>query len=99
MKKFHSKNETGESLSYDNLRSFDSKVFVLDKDPTKDKSARSLEGIFVGYPRETKGFRNGSYRSIKPSLLERNHRFLEEMNDIVKNSSILDDLTVEKQLA
>jgi len=50
---------TGESVSYDNLKIFGSKIFVLDKDPTKDKlSARSHEGIFIGYSKETKRFRD-----------------------------------------
>jgi len=46
-------------VSYDNLKIFGSKIFVLDKDPTKDKlSARSHEGIFIGYSKETKRFRD-----------------------------------------
>lgn len=40
------------------LRSFGSKVYVLDKDTTKDKFApRSKQGVFVGYPRDRKGYR------------------------------------------
>lgn len=85
----------GQSLNYDNLKTFGSRVFVLDKDPTKDKlSARSLEGVFVGYPRETKGFRVWIPLKHK-TIVARDVRFLEEINDISKDSSILDNLIVE----
>ena len=47
---------TVEELGY--LRVFGSKVFVLNKTPGKGKfEARSKEGIFVGYPRQSKGYR------------------------------------------
>lgn len=40
------------------LKTFGSQVYVLNKDPAKGKFAdRSIKGIFVGYPRETKGYR------------------------------------------
>lgn len=49
---------TGELPNLNHLRSFGSNVFVLDKDPAKDKfAARSTKGTFIGYPRETKGYR------------------------------------------
>lgn len=48
----------GEKPDVSNLHIFGSTVYVLDKIPTKDKFApRSVKGIFVGYPREAKGFR------------------------------------------
>lgn len=48
---------TGNKVKFDHLRIFRSKAFVLDKDPNKNKIAkRSIEGVFVGYPRERKGF-------------------------------------------
>ena len=48
----------GELPDLSNLREFGVPVYVLNKDPTKDKSAeRTIKGIFVGYPRETKGYR------------------------------------------
>jgi len=56
-----------------------------------------LESIFVGYPRETKGFRIWILSKHK-IIVARKVRFLEEMNDIVKNSSILDDLKMESTI-
>jgi len=87
---------TGESLSYDNLRSFGSKVFVLDKDPTK------INCLIFGrnlcrYPRETKGFRVWIPSKHK-IIVARDVRFLEEINDIVEDSLILDDLTEESTI-
>ena len=68
------------------------------QNPTKDKlSAWSLESTFVGYPRETKGFRIWILSKHK-IIVARKVRFLEEMNDIVKNSSILDDLKMESTI-
>lgn len=32
-------------------------MYVLDKNPSKEKLKRSIKGIFVGYLRETKGYR------------------------------------------
>jgi len=86
---------TGDSLSYDNLKIFGSKVFVLDKDPTKDKlAARSFEGIFVGYPRETKGFRVW-IPSKNKTIIARDVRFLEEISDIPNDSPMLDEPILE----
>ena len=49
---------TGESPNLDHLRIFRAKVYVLNKIPGKDKFApRSRKGTFVGYPRESKGYR------------------------------------------
>ena len=85
-------------MSYDNLKSFSSKVFVLDKDPTKNKfSARSLESIFIGYPRKTKSFRIWIPSKHK-IIVAQDVRFLEEINDIIEDSSILDDLTEESTI-
>lgn len=48
---------TGRWSSCDHMRNFGSTVFVLNKDPAKSKLAdRSMRGIFVGYPRESKGY-------------------------------------------
>lgn len=45
-------------LTLDKLFIFGAKVMVLNKNPNKDKLAqRSINGIFVGYPRDKKGYR------------------------------------------
>lgn len=68
---------TGELLNVDHLRTFGSKVMVLNKDPTKDKlQERAFEGTFVGYPRDAKGYRvwvPGMHKTI----VARDVRFLE----------------------
>lgn len=49
---------TGTTVDLSNIRAFGTKAFVLNKTPGKDKfEARTKEGIFVGYPRATKGYR------------------------------------------
>lgn len=48
---------TGKRNNINYFKKFGSKVAVLNKEPNKDKLApRSTSGIFVGYPRERKGF-------------------------------------------
>lgn len=61
-----------------NLKIFGSKVVVLDKDPNKNKlSPRGIDGIFVGYPREQKGYRIW-IPSSRQVICARDVRFLED---------------------
>lgn len=49
---------SNRKATWNYLRVFGATVYVLDKDPSKGKlSKRSKRGVFVGYPRETKGYR------------------------------------------
>lgn len=49
---------TGEKVKLDHLQTFGTKVYILDKTPNKDKFAeRTKEHMFVGYPRDSKGYR------------------------------------------
>jgi len=48
---------TKKPVSLDHLRIFGSNVYMVDKVQGKDKfAARSKKGVFVGYPREAKGY-------------------------------------------
>ncbi|KYN30232.1 Copia protein, partial [Trachymyrmex cornetzi] len=87
--------EVKELVELRQSRTFGSKIFVLDKDSTKDKlSARSFKGIFVGYPREIKGFRVWTPSKHK-TIVARDVQFLEEINNISEDSSTLDNLAME----
>uniref|UniRef100_A0A0C9QD48 POLX_0 protein n=1 Tax=Fopius arisanus TaxID=64838 RepID=A0A0C9QD48_9HYME len=67
---------TGKLPDLGNIRTFGSKVHVLNKDPSKDKLAsRSKEGFFIGYPRETKGYRVWLPNERK-SIVTRDIKFL-----------------------
>ena len=69
---------TGKNAKVDYLKVFGSKVLVLDKHPSKDKLAqRSVEGIFVGYPRENKGVRVW-LPNMRQIIVARDVKFLEE---------------------
>ena len=65
----------------DHLRSFGTKVCVLDKSPNKDKFApRSREGKFVGYPRESKGYRVWIPKE-KRVVIARDVKFFDEFDE------------------
>lgn len=67
---------TGELPKLEHFRTFGAKVF--DKDPGKDKLApRSTEGVLVGYPRESKGYRVWMPEEHK-AIVARDVRFIEE---------------------
>lgn len=69
---------TGKKTVWNYLRAFGSTVYVLDKDSTKGKfAARAVKGIFVGYPRETKGYRIWLPEAQK-FLVSRDIKFQEE---------------------
>lgn len=58
---------TGKETNWKYLRVFGSTVYILDKNPLNGKLAeRSIKGVFVGYPRETKGIEYGCLK-IKSS--------------------------------
>lgn len=45
-------------VSVDYLRKFGTEVYVLDKSRVKDKfEAKSVQGVFIGYPRNQKGYK------------------------------------------
>lgn len=71
---------TGEFPILSHLRVFGSAVYVLDKTPGKDKFAiKSNKGIFVGYPRESKGYRIWMPDARK-IVVTRDVKFLEKTN-------------------
>jgi len=83
---------TGELPDLSNLRMFGAEVFVLDKDPTKDKLAsRSIKGVFIGYPRETKGYRVWVPERRK-AIIARDIRFIDSTRDVVMDSQKISDL-------
>lgn len=73
------------------LRIFGSRVMILDKDPSKDKLApRAVEGIFVGYPRDRKGYR--VWLPIKRQIVHaRDIKFMEEIGVRLKNECKTDE--------
>ncbi|GBP52246.1 Retrovirus-related Pol polyprotein from transposon TNT 1-94 [Eumeta japonica] len=78
-----------DKMSLNYLRAFGSTVYVLDKNPAKGKlSDRSMKGIFVGYPRETKGYRIWLSESRK-FIVARDVKFIEDnVTTILKNQKI-----------
>lgn len=67
-------------------------MLVLDKDPSKDKfMQRSIEGVFVGYPRNRKSFRVliSSTRQIIEAC---DVKFIEEARRVAHDMSETDDL-------
>ncbi|XP_071643015.1 uncharacterized protein [Temnothorax longispinosus] len=76
---------------------FGTKVFVLDKDPTKDKFApRSAEGVLIGYPRESKGYRVWMPEEQK-AIVARDVKFLEAAPEGVADEHEVNELLrVEK---
>jgi len=87
---------TGELPDLSNLRMFGAEVFVVDKDPAKDKLApRSIKGVFIGYPRETKGCRVWVPERRK-AIIARDVRFMDSARDIVMDSQKICDLLPEK---
>lgn len=71
-----------EKIPLNYLRVFGATVFVHDNDLTKGKlAARSLKGIFIGYPRETKGYRVWLPDKRK-SIVARDVKFIED--DVIK---------------
>ena len=83
---------TGGLPKLDYLRTFGSKVFVLDKDPTRDKFApRSAEGVLIGYPRESKGYRVWMPEEHK-AIVARDVKFLEAAPDGKADENELNEL-------
>lgn len=93
---------TGNKLTLNDVKIFGSKIFILDKTPGKDKlSKRSLEGIFVGYPRERKGYR-AWVPSTKRIIEARDVKFLEnqahgtDTSNMVGLSNLLEEEGVKQ---
>lgn len=83
---------TGEQLKYNHFKIFGEKMFVLDKDPQKEKlAAGSREGIFVGYPRATKGYR--AWIPSERKVVARDVKFLEEQSRKKVGVESADNLT------
>lgn len=78
-----------DKMSLNYLRAFGSTVYVLDKDPAKGKlSDRSMKGIFIGYPRETKGYRIWLPESRR-FIVARDVKFIEDnVTTILKDQKI-----------
>jgi len=77
---------TNKPVSLDHLRVFGSNVYILDKVQGKDKfAARSKKGIFVGYPREAKGYRVW-LPCDKKVVVARDIKFLEKSTDEEKQT-------------
>ncbi|TGZ52773.1 Retrovirus-related Pol polyprotein from transposon TNT 1-94 [Temnothorax longispinosus] len=88
---------TGELPKLDHLRTFGAKVFVLDKDPTKDKFApRSAEGVLIGYPRESKGYRVWTPEEQK-AIVARDVKFLEAAPEGMADEHNVNELRVDKR--
>ncbi|EZA50979.1 Copia protein [Ooceraea biroi] len=67
----------GEKPDIGHLRTFGSKVFVLNKNPNKGKfEPRSIEGIFIGYADASKGYRVWIPKDSK-IVIARDVKFLE----------------------
>lgn len=68
------------------MRTFGTKVFILDKTPTRGKfEPRTKEGIFIGYPEQTKGYRIWLPEENK-AVVSRDVQFAKE-TDIMQDSS------------
>lgn len=68
----------GDVPDLSHLRVFGSKVFILNKDPTKGKfEPRSREGVFVGYSEEVKGYRVW-VPELRKIVVGRDVKFLED---------------------
>ena len=62
------------------MRTFGTKVFILNKNPTKGKfEPRSKEGIFIGYPEHAKGYRVW-IPAEKKAVVSRDIRFSNEID-------------------
>lgn len=89
---------TGSLPSLNHMRVFGSTVYVLDKDSSKDKfDPRSNKGIFVGYPRESKGYRIWLLDS-KKIVVARDVKFLESNPHSSENLDEIDFLEEPKQV-
>lgn len=67
----------GKIPKFNYMKVFGSEVYVLDKSPAKGKfDPRSKKGIFVGYPREVKGYRVWMPKE-KKIIIARDVKFLE----------------------
>lgn len=90
---------TGEKVKVNYLKTFGTKVLVLDKNPSKNKLVqRSVEGIFVGYPREKRGFRVwiSSSRQIVDA---RDVKFVEEARKVSHDTNEIDELLTSTEKA
>lgn len=73
---------------------FGTKVFILDKNTNKGKLAqRSVEGVFVSYPRDKKEFRVW-LPNTKQIVEARDVRFLEEKTN-VSHGRLLEDFKIK----
>jgi len=67
----------GQFPTLTHLRVFGSTVHVLDKDKGKDKfDAKTNRGVFIGYPRESKGYRVW-IPTLRKTVIARDIQFLE----------------------
>jgi len=83
---------TGELPRLSHMKTFGSTVYVLNKDTSKDKfGARSNKGIFIGYPRESKGYRVWLPDSRK-IVVARDVEFLEKTPETSEDSNEFDFL-------
>jgi len=90
---------TGEKVKVNYLKTFGTKVLVLDKNPSKDKLAqRSVEGIFVGYPREKRDFRVW-ISSSRQIIDARDVKFVEEVRKVSHDTSEIDELLTSTEKA
>ncbi|KMQ90721.1 retrovirus-related pol polyprotein from transposon tnt 1-94 [Lasius niger] len=89
---------TGELPKLEHLRTFGAKVFVLDNNPAKDKFApRSIEGVLIGYPRESKRYRVWMPEEHK-AVIARDVKFVEETPEgMTDEHNITDLLRVEER--
>lgn len=72
------------------LKTFGCTVYVLDKSPAKDKFApRDMEGTFVGYADEAKGFRIWLTHG-KRVIITRDVRFLNELTEDIEYRTWID---------
>lgn len=85
---------TGTAPDLSNLRIFGDEVHVLDKDPSKNKfGPRSMKGIFIGYSRESKGYRVWMLNKRK-TIVNRDVKFLDKSRvDLTNDLDILEILT------
>uniref|UniRef100_W8B6G9 Retrovirus-related Pol polyprotein from transposon TNT 1-94 n=1 Tax=Ceratitis capitata TaxID=7213 RepID=W8B6G9_CERCA len=87
-----------EKPNVKHFRSFGSKVMVLDKLPDKNKLApRCDEGVFVGYPRETKSYRVWIPKAHK-IICARDVRFVSEQQLFSIPTNNINDLLVPLEI-
>lgn len=76
---------TGEAPDLSELRVFGSRVVYLDRDPTRGKfDQRGLDGIFLGFSEESKGYRIWSSEK-KKVIVRRDVKFVEEVKQDISD--------------